>query len=767
MVGQDIDIDASDIIGKPIGIEVRKEPSDSLFGALLGSDEARYFHGIVKDFSSGVAVGDDKGFRAYYATLVPEAWILTQRTNCRVFQEKTIVDIIEAVLTDAGLKKGSDFSTSGIGGKLHKDKWDYCVQYRESDWAFVSRLCEQLGIYYYFEHDSSSHELVFSDKAPFKGKTVECTYKTFRDIEDEEDQITAWQHHHSMEPTKLTTTDYDFRNSAKDLAATVEDKGPGLLGALGGGGPSKLEKQMTRYEYPGYYQTVKEDTFGSKTEGKELAEAHMEAMEMGRHIIKGSTNSRKLGAAMLLKADIEHKPLKDDDGDKFLVTSIHHSYRQVVIPVGGHVGSLSYSNHFMAIPAKTPFRPPRKTPRPVVEGPQTAFVVGKKAYDAKSKSDQEIMTDKYGRVKVQFHWDRREEKGQKALEDSSCWIRVSQGHAGPGFGMINIPRKGEEVIVSFLDGDPDRPIITGRVYNAQNPVPYKLDDKKEKDNVYISGFKSRSSLKGDVTKHYNELKFQDKKGKEEIYFHAEKDFTRVVENKDVLIISDKKDITEKRIEKVAKATKDGSQSIEIFKHRTVTIQTGDEKFDVEKGNRTVTLLKGNDHHQIEEGHRTCKIMKGDDKLEVSKGDRLIEIKKGKHTLDVAKDITMKSDKNVKISAKDSEIALEVGQSSITLKKDGSISIDGKKITINGMKIALDAKQKILLKANQAIDVKAALGKVNVTGLKTKVEGKLGLELGGLKVDTKGKLMASQSGNIMSEVKAGALAKFKGAVTFVG
>lgn len=756
LVAEDMEVDPDDLIGKPVTIKVEPPPSDSELPPLPGSGpEPTYFHGIVKDFSVGVAVGDEKGFRAYFATVVPKLWLLSQRTNCRIFQEKTVVEIIEAILKENGLKDRTDFSTAGVTGPLTKHKWDYCVQYRESDFNFISRLMEQLGICYYFEHSATAHKMVISDKNPLNTETVDLLFKPFSHIEDEDNQLTSWQHRYSLESGRVTTTDFDYRNTATDLASTVASK------------DKAASKKLEVFEYPGYYQTKKKDEFGTSKEGKLLATSHLEAIEIGRHVVQGASNCRSLLAGNRIAVEVLGKVVEEDDGDKFLVTSVQHSFRQVVIPVGGHVGSLNYSNSFLCIPVATPFRPPRITPRPVVEGPQTAIVIGAQAFDAKSKSDQEVMTDKYGRVKVQFHWDRRAGQGEKKFEQSSCWIRVSQGHAGAGWGMISIPRKGEEVIVDFLEGDPDRPIITGRVYNGQNTVPYKLDDKKEKDNIYISGFKSRSSLKGDVAKNYNELRFQDKKGKEHIYFHAERDFTRVVENKDILVVSDKKDITEKRLDKITKDTKDGSQTIEIFKNRTVKILTGDEKFDVEEGNRTVTIKKGDDHHEVQKGKRTALISKGDDRIEVSQGDRVIEIKKGQHKFDVAKDITVTSGKNVNISAKNDTISLEVGESSLTLKKDGTIDIAGKKISINGMTIALDAKQKITLDAKQAVGIKA-MQKVDIKAMqKASVEGTLGLSLTGLKVDTKAQVMATTSGNVMAELKGGAMAKVKGAITFVG
>ena len=256
------------------------------------------------------------------------------------------------------------------------------------------------------------------------------------------------------------------------------------------------------------------------------------------------------------------------------------------------VAGTGFQMRLTAIPSNTPFRPPRLTPKPFVQGPQTAIVVGKKG--------EEIYTDEHGRVKVQFHWDRVGKKD----ENSSCWIRVSSTWAGNAWGAIHLPRIGQEVIVDFLEGDPDRPIITGRVYNADNKPPYALPDNKTQ-----SGVKSRSSKEG-TTETFNELRFEDKKDAEEIYFHAEKDFERIVENNDTLRVGfEKKDQGDQTIaihnnQKLVvgnNESKDGSQTIEIWKNRTETVKEGNEKITIEKGNREVIVSKGNDTLTISHG----------------------------------------------------------------------------------------------------------------------------------------------------------------------
>jgi type VI secretion system secreted protein VgrG len=707
MLSPRLDLDPKEILGKPLSITLRPpaQYEDSMAGpgaALLGGGEepkSRYFSGIVTSFSTGAAMvsthSDEGGFRAYNAEVVSRFGMLNYTTTCRIFQEKTVVQIIETVLQDHGLSSGQDYSVADVSGPLTKRKWDYCVQYNETDLQFVSRLMEQTGIYYYFEHEEDKHKLVLSDKAALDIRTHDMVFRVGSTAAMAANEISSWENRFLFITGKRAISDFDYRNTASDLQADVTTtKGHAET------------KEHEHFEYPILYQTSKLDEYGTKSDGSKLAELHMLVLDSQRHLILSSSKYRELVPGHLINVS-EQSRGTEEEGQTFLVVSVRHEMEQDPVTTGALIGTLKYANTFTCLPSTIPYQPPRITPKPRMSGPQTAIVIGAQAFSASDKSDQEVMTDKHGRVKVQFHWDRRQGQGETKYEKSSCWIRVSQGHAGAGWGMIHIPRKGEEVIVDFLEGDPDQPIITGRVYNGQNRTPYALDDKQKADNIYISGYKSRSSLEGDVAKNYNELTFQDKKGKERVYFHAERDFVRVVENKDVLIVSDKQYISEDRIDQVTKDTKDGSQTIEIFKNRTVTIQTGD------------------------------------DKLEVSEGDRTIEIKKGQHTLDVAKDITIKSGKNINVEAKDDKIEIVVGLSSITMKKDGTITIKGKALT-------LDAMQTVNIKALQKVEI----------------EGTMGVSQKGLQAESTGQVKATVSGSAMAEVQGGAMTKIAGGVTFV-
>jgi type VI secretion system secreted protein VgrG len=359
-----------------------------------------------------------------------------------------------------------------------------------------------------------------------------------------------------------------------------------------------------------------------------------------------------------------------------VITSIQHSTTES--SYGSSAAGSSYSNVFTCIPASVPFRPPRTTPKPMVQGLQTAVVTG--------PGGEEIYVDKYGRVKVQFFWDRKGKKDDK----SSCWIRVVEQWAGKNWGFVCNPRIGQEVIVDFLEGDPDRPLITGRVYNASQMPPYNLPD-----NLTQSGIKSRSSKGGSPT-NFNEIRFEDKKGSEEVYVHAEKDFNRVVENNDTLKVGfDKKDKGDQTVQVFNNQglavgasgcddgsqtikiwnnqaltvgndqAKDGSQTITIYKDRTETVKTGNESVTIEQGNRTVTVQQGNDTHEISQGNRAVTIDMGNDTLTIKMGNQTTKLNLGASSTEAMQSIELK-----------------VGQNSIKIDQMG-ITLSGMMVKVQG------------------------------------------------------------------------------------
>jgi type VI secretion system secreted protein VgrG len=518
MHSQNRSIAFDSIIGKKATIEV-----------IHDNGKSRYINGIVNSFSQG---GASQTFASYHATIVPWTWLLTRTADCRIFQNKTAPDIIEQIF--------KDHSFADYKNKLHGSftEREYCVQYRETAFNFISRLMQEEGIYYYFEHTADTHTLILANN-PSEHKP--CPNQPTARYESEwgagrtEEVVTEWSIAQEVRPGKFSIVDFDFEKPTLDLTASV-------TGAD--------ERKYEIYDYPGEYKT--------KGEGEQLVGIRMQEEEATRVSVTGSSTCR--GFTPGYKFDLKEHYRKDLN-KTFILTSVHHAADAGTNYESSESGthSLEYSNHFECIPHPTPFRPRRTTPVPVVHGTQTAIVVG--------PAGEEIYVDKYGRVKVQFHWDRIGAYNEK----SSCWIRVSQNWAGKRWGAMFIPRIGQEVIVDFIEGDPDRPIITGRVYNGGSMPPYALPDEKTKSTV-----KTYSSKGGGG---FNELRFEDKKGSEQIFIHAEK-------NQDIRVKKDLMEWIGQDSHLIVK--RDKMEKVEGDKHLTLT---GDKN---EKVGGTVSLKAGMD-----------------------------------------------------------------------------------------------------------------------------------------------------------------------------
>jgi len=467
-------ISFKDIVGKQVTLQIHH-----------AGDDQRHWNGFVSRFA---CVGGDNRFSYYRAEIVPWAWFLTRTADCQIFQQKTIPEIIKKVFQDHGFQ---DFQDRTQGSYPQRE---YVVQYRETAFNFVSRLMEEYGIFYFFEHDQNSHKLIFADK-PQVHKNCPVQHKvrfnyTPGGLVPHEDIVDNWAAEQELRPGKYALTDYNFQTPNTSLMANVQ-----TVAEIGGNTKYEI------YDYPGIH--------AKKSEGDTTTKVRMEEEEALHHLITGSGNCRSFASGYKFHLD-EHSR-SDMNGD-FLLTEVNHAASVGDSYSGsGAVSQETYTNHFTCIPFAVPYRPQRLTPKPIVQGPQTAVVVG--------PAGEEIYPDKYGRVKVQFFWDRLGKKD----ENSSCWVRVSQPWAGKNWGAINIPRIGQEVIVEFLEGDPDRPIITGRVYNDDQMPPYTLPD-----NMTRTTFLSRST-KGGGSANFNELRFEDKKGSEQIFLNAEKDMDHRVE----------------------------------------------------------------------------------------------------------------------------------------------------------------------------------------------------------------------------------------------
>ncbi|WP_267269117.1 type VI secretion system Vgr family protein [Pseudomonas protegens] len=471
LTSSDANIDLNQLLGKPMGLSVQ-----------LDDGSQRYFHGIVARCSQNVDSGQ---FASYQVTLRPWLWLLSRTSDCRIFQNLSIPQIIKQVFRDLGF---SDFEDAL--SRPYRE-WEYCVQYRETSFDFVSRLMEQEGIYYFFRHEKDRHVLVLADAYGAHSSVpgyASVPYYPRDEQQRERDHIFDWHLAQKVQPGSLELNDYDFQRPSARIDVRSAMPRPHSAG------------DYPLYDYPG--------TYVQSSDGEHYAQTRIEALQSLHERIELSGNARGLGVGNLFNLTGFSR---QDQNREYLIVGIHYYVVQESLETGGSGGSAQFESHLTCIDAQQSFRPLAKTQRPIVQGPQTARVVG--------PAGEEIWTDQYGRVKVHFHWDRHDQSN----ENSSCWIRVSQAWAGKNWGSMQIPRIGQEVIVSFLEGDPDRPIITGRVYNAEQTVPYDLPA-----NATQSGMKSRSS-KGGSPANFNEIRMEDKKGAEQLYIHAERNQDIVVE----------------------------------------------------------------------------------------------------------------------------------------------------------------------------------------------------------------------------------------------
>ena len=471
-----VDIDA--LLGTPAAVRITRQDE---------SGTPRWVSGHIASCSFIEMKGS---YLRYALELVPWTWFLQRRVNCRIFQDNmTVPDIVKTIFRDAGFTDFRDELTEEYAG------WEYCCQYQESDFHFVQRLMEQEGIYYYFEHEQNRQRLVLCDnqaEQPALPEAASLLFNRQSTADHNEDPtrfITEWTTQRKVVPGAMTLKDFDFTKPDAPLLARVNFPN------------QHAHADLEVYEYPGEYV--------AQRTGETLASRRLEEQNVEHEQFTGRTENRAVLCGSVFH--LEDHPV-DPFNERYRVLSAtidarNDDYESVE-------DDTDHTAYFRcdieALRAETIYRPPRITKRPVIAGAQTAVVTG--------KPGDEIYTDEYGRVKVRFHWDR----GDYPDETASCWIRAAQVWAGKQWGAMYIPRVGHEVIVEFLEGDPDRPIITGRVYNGANRPPYNLPDEKTKSTI-----KSNSSIGGGG---FNELRFEDKKGEEELYIQAEKDENHLVKN---------------------------------------------------------------------------------------------------------------------------------------------------------------------------------------------------------------------------------------------
>jgi type VI secretion system secreted protein VgrG len=616
------------------------------FGQLVGNDmlvriatrgdgetsQWRYFSGICARFSQG---DRNEDFTSYYAELVPKVWLLTRRVQSRIFQQKSVPDILKEVL------KGFDCDFQLRSQYEHRE---YCVQYRETDFNFASRLMEEEGIFYFFEHSESGHKMVVADSSVAHSDVPGLTkarYDVTNGGTPNGDHIFEWRKTQELRSSKYTLWDHSFQQPKINLEAKEN-----ILESIQAGTVShRLKGQpndpLEIYDFPGGY-ALRFDGIspsgGEQSErlqkiledNKRTVKLRMEAEAAQSLVIEGSSGCRNFvaGQKFSLKSHF------DADGDYVLLSVTHDASMGSAYRSGAGGGDLQYANVFHCMPLRLPYRPQRRTPKPCIQGVQNALVTG--------PPGEEIFTDKYGRVKIQFYWDRQGKKDA----NSSCWLRVGTLWAGKGWGSINIPRIGQEVIVAFVEGNPDEPVIVASVYNRETMPANTLPEKK-----VISGLKSNTH-KGTG---FNEISMDDTAKNEKITVHAQYDMNTTVEHDATHTV-----VTGTFTEKIK-----GNTTIHVtdgdLEHKVIK---GKAEYSVEKTQATIVKL------QIKDQSTAADILQqAKDKIRLDSGD-------GKSTAE------LRPDGKIEISS-DEEIKLITGLSSITLSKNGDILISGKKITISG------------------------------------------------------------------------------------
>jgi type VI secretion system secreted protein VgrG len=714
------DIAADELLGKPATLKFA-----------FAEQAPRQLNGIVTRFAQ-------TGFRGrhheYRMTLRPWLWLLTRTRDCRIFQNQSVPQIVEAVF--------ADHPAARFESRLFRSYRPraYCVQYRESDYDFVARLLEDEGIYHYLAHTPTAHTLILVDSASAHDAAPGCETLPFY-VEGEQappqlEHVRRWSTAREVQPGKVVLCDYDFERPSSSL---------------------RTERACTRshafsdaevFDYPGgYLQTP---------DGEQVAEVRLDEWQAGFEGFEGEANASGIACGRLLS--LTRHP-RDDQNTQYLVTGTTIRARQPV-----HESDdtpLSFGCGFEAIAAGQQFRPQRRTRRPQLAGPQTARVVG--------PAGEEIYTDKYGRVKLQFHWDRR----GRGDEASSCWVSVAQPWAGANFGGVQVPRIGQEVIVGFLEGDPDRPIVIGRAYNGENLPPWDLPA-----NATQSGVLTRSS-RGGAYANANAIRFEDKAGAEQLWLHAERNQDVEVErdethwvgndrrknvdhdetttignhrtetvgaNETITIGADRREsvganegiaIGARRDEQVGAdetvliganrahtiaahetlsvggnrtATVSGSETASVALQRTHTVGVN-ETIGIGAAQEVVIgaaqLVAVGAMQDVTVGANQSTRVGANQSTEV-KVNRSVDVggsqstTVGKaRTTSVDDDDTLGVGKNLRITAGDS-VSIKVGKASITLHRNGTINIQGEDLLFDGAKIVGKAKGSLTMKGSKIL-----------------------------------------------------------------
>jgi len=647
LISKKNNLNFDDLIGKSATVRLE-----------LPNQQTRYFDGFVSRF---VQTRSERSYSAYRATLVPWLWFLTRTSDCRIFQKTmpeppdkmTVPGILKKVFKDFGFE---NFRDDGLSQTYRE--WDFCVQYRETAFNFVSRLMEQEGIAYFFEHEEDKHTLVLTDSI-----NAHTTYQNYETVpyhpptqgSFQKEAVTDWVVEKEVQPGTFSHNDYNFDKPKQSLQRALVVK-------------STISRPHDKsdfeiYDYPG--------EFLEHDEGETIAKVRIQELQTHYETLHGQASALGLCAGCTFK--LRDHP-RSDQNREYLITSTACDLDAGEFETGQPgAGEQLWCCNFTAIDSQQPFRPPRLTSKPLIQGLQTAIVVGPQG--------EEIHTDDHARVKVQFHWDRY----GNGDENSSCWIRVSQPWAGKGWGSQATPRIGQEVIVEFLEGDPDRPIITGRVYNGDQTPPYGPG------SGVVSGLKSNTH-KGSG---YNEMSMDDTAGKEKITIHGQYDMNTTVEHDQADVVHNNRSSTvdvddketigsnqEMNVGSNQKLSVGADQEVSVSANQKLTVgsdQTNSiganqktsvgSNQEVSVGANQKTSVGANQEDSVSGNRKTT--VGGSDSLTVS----------GSETLDASGPIKISSGATIELSVGGSSIKITAG--SIDICSSGPVTVKGAVVKVNG------------------------------------------------------------------------------------
>lgn len=683
------DVDFSGLMGKSATASVK-----------VGS-KTRTYNGIIGHFEE-----DDTPFKPfdfqtnYRAILYPKLWLLTFAGQCRIFQHKSTIDIIKSVLGEHQVEFSDHTTHAG------RTKLEFCVQYNETDFNFISRLMEQEGIFYFFQQTEGNHVMILGDALSAHHPCPSASSASFHKeavAEQNMLQVSSCLIQQRIVPKATMMGSYNY------LTPQTRLRGHASGHSQGGGGKITVYDQI--YEH--------------QSRGDELAKISLQAKELPQKMVTGISTVPFFLAGYKFK--LQEHPRKNANIEYTLYEVVHEA-RLKPDSSSEHL----YENTYKAFPSSVTFKAPQITPKPHIYGTQTAKVTGKEG--------EEIYTEEYGRIKVKFHWDPSPENN----ESTSCWIRVATLWAGQKWGALYTPRVGQEVVVSFIDGDPDNPLVVGSVYNGDHKPPYRPSEPTK------ATLKSQTSKKeGEAG--FNEFRFEDKRDHEEIYLHAQRllkyfvgtDWDRTIEdNQNTTIVKGSRTTTLE-----AKTEKEGNDSLTLrHGNKSLQMDKGNYSAKLMEGNRTTTLMKGNDTLTLTDGNKKTELLKGTDTTILADGNKTTELLKGNDTTtltDGNKTTTLVKGNSTLTCAK-GNISMTTTEGIVTITSSSDLSITGKALTATGSDTVTVSSKSVEVTSTNI----AATGEsIELTGENTTVSGE-SIEVSGAEIAISGASIEVSGANIM-------------------